>query len=96
MVWYYGRETSVDREIKNLELLRDNPEVRKQYINLTKFINFSTYIVMGAFIIGVLTLTIWLLSWMFKDGFNIYAILFNPLFIIFAVIWLGCDAGRAR
>lgn len=96
MTWYYGREISGDREIRNLKTLKNNPKVRKEYMNLTKFINLSTYVLIGAFIIGVVLLTVWLLGWMFKDGFNIYAILFNPFFIVFAIIWLGHAAGRTR
>lgn len=96
MVYYYGRETSGDRDIKNIKLLRDNPKVRKKCENTIKFINRSTYVIMGAFIFGVLAFSIWFLCWLFRDGFNLYSILFNPFFLVFAVVWLGFTAGSSR
>lgn len=97
MSWYYyGREISGDREIKNLKTLSNNPKERKRYIRLGNAINIGTIILLGTFILGVVIMTVWGLSWAFQDGFNIYAIIFNPVFIIFMIIWLGLSAGRTR
>lgn len=97
MTWfYYGRETSGAQEIRNLELLKNNPKERERYVNLGKAINIGTIVILGSFILGVVILTIWGLSWVFQDGFNIWAILFNPVFIVFSIVFLGLSAGRTR
>lgn len=97
MTWfYYGREISGAQEIRNLKTLQNNPKVRKKYINLGNAINIGTFVILGTFILGVIILTIWGLSIAFQDGFNIWAILFNPVFIIFSMIFLGLSAGRTR
>lgn len=94
--FYYGREISGAQEIRNLETLRNNPKERKRYIRLGNAINISTIILLGTFILGVVMLTIWGLSWAFQDGFNIWAIILNPVFIVFMIVFLGLSAGRSR
>ena len=97
MTWfYYGREISGAQEIHNLKTLRNNPKERKRYIKLGQAINIGTIILLGTFILGVVLLTIWGLSWAFKDGFNIWAIVLNPVFIVFAIVFLGVTAGNSR
>lgn len=97
MAWYYyGRETSGAGEIKALETLKNNPKERAKYIRLGNAINIATAVVLGTFALAVLIFTIWGLSWAFKDGFNLWAIVFNPVFIVFAIIFLGISAGRPR
>ena len=97
MTWFYfGREISGAQEIRNLKTLQNNPKVRKKYLNLGNAINLGTIVVLGSFALGVLILTIWGLSWVFQDGFNIWAILFNPAWIVFSIIFLGLSAGRTR
>lgn len=94
--FYYGREISGAQEIRNLETLRNNPKERKRYIRLGNAINISTIILLGTFILGVAILTIWGLSWVFQNGFNIWAIILNPVFIVFMIVFLGLSAGRSR
>lgn len=98
MTWfYYGREISGAQEINNLKTLRNNPKERKRYIRLGNAINISTIILLGTFFLCVGIFTIWGLVKMFESGgFNIYAIIFNPVFIVFMIIWLGLSAGRTR
>lgn len=93
--FYYGREISGAQEIRNLETLRNNPKERKRYIRLGNAINISTIILLGTFILGVVILTIWGLSWAFQDGFNLWAIILNPVFIVFMIVFLGLSAGRS-
>lgn len=95
--YYYGREISGDREIKNLKTLSNNPKERKRYTRLGNAINISTILLLGTFILGVVIMAVWGLIKMFESGgFNIYAIIFNPVFIVFAMVFLGLSAGRAR
>ena len=94
--FYYGREISGAQEIQNLKTLRNNPEVRKKYMNLGKAINIGTDILLGTFVIGVVILTIWGLTWVFQDGFNLWAIILNPVFIVFMIVFLSVSAGRTR
>jgi hypothetical protein len=97
MTWFYfGREISGAQEIRNLKTLKNNPKERAKYINLGKAINIGTVVILGTFILGVVILTIWGLSWVFQDGFNLWAILFNPVWIVFSIIFLGISAGRPR
>lgn len=95
--YYYGREISGDREIKNLKTLSNNPKERKRYIRLGNAINISTILLLGTFILGIVIMAVWGLVKMFESGgFNIYAIIFNPVFIVFMIIFLGLSAGRTR
>lgn len=95
--YYYGREISGDREIKNLKTLSNNPKERKRYIRLGNAINIGTFILLGTVFFGIISLTIWGLIKMFESGgFNIWAIIFNPVFIVFAIVYLGIYAGRTR
>ena len=97
MSWfYYGREISGAQEIRNLKTLRNNPKIREKYLKLGNAINIGTTILFGTFVVGVLILTGWLLSWAFQDGFNLWAILLNPITIIFMIVFLGTTAGRSR
>lgn len=92
--YYYGRETSGEGEIRALNTLRNNPTLRKKYIKLGNAINIGTIILLGTFLLGVVALTIWMITWTFQDGFNIWAIVLNPVFIIFAIVFLGVNAGK--
>jgi len=94
--FYYGREISGAQEIRNLETLRNNPKERKRYIRLGNAINISTIILLGTFVLGVGMLTIWGLSWVFQNGFNIWAIILNPVFVVFMIVFLGLSAGKTR
>lgn len=95
--YYYGREISGDREIKNLKTLSNNPKERERYMRLGNAINIGTTILLGTFFLGVAIMTIWGLVKMFESGgFNIYAIIFNPAFIVFMIVFLGLSAGRTR
>lgn len=98
MSWYYyGREISGAHEIHNLKTLKNNPKERERYIRLGNAINIGTIVLLGSFALGVVILTIWGLTWAFQDtGFNLWAILFNPVFIVFMIIFLGLSAGRTR
>lgn len=97
MTWYYyGVEMSGEREIRNLKILKNNPKLLKKDTALVKFTNLSTIVLLGVLFFGVTALTIWGLTWVFQDGFNIWAILFNPAFIVFAIVFLGISAGRTR
>ena len=97
MSWfYYGREISGAQEIRNLKTLRNNPKERKRYIRMGNAINTMTTVILGTFFLGVAILSIWGLTWVFQDGFNIWAILLNPLFIVFMIVFLGLSAGRTR
>lgn len=97
MSWfYYGREISGAQEIQNLKTLRNNPKERERYMRLGNAINIGSAIIFGVFLVGVVLLTIWGLSWAFQDGFNIWAIVLNPAFLVFAIVFLGLSAGRTR
>ena len=97
MSWfYYGREISGAQEIQNLKTLRNNPKERERYMRLGNAINLGSAIIFGVFLVGVILLTVWGLSWAFQDGFNIWAIVLNPVFIVFAIVFLGLSAGRTR
>ena len=97
MSWfYYGREISGAQEIQNLKTLRNNPKERERYMRLGKAINLGSAIIFGVFLVGVILLTVWGLSWAFQDGFNIWAIVLNPVFIVFAIVFLGLSAHRTR
>lgn len=97
MTWYYyGRETSGAGEIRNLKTLRNNPKERERYMRIGNAINLGTAILFGTFLLGVGLLTIWGFTQMFQDGFNIWAVVLNPVFIVFAIVFLGLSAGRTR